>query len=116
MCDDTEEAGFLLCVKIPDLQSQTRIVGKQSDTVLAAKQAVLSKLTEVSIPFKKNNAEHLNLDLANKPVHTFISLNYRHGMYLCSLAYESCKWCIGCTDNIHEICCFVKISTCIASK
>ncbi len=42
--DEDEEAGFLLCIKIPDLQSQTRIVVKQSDSVFTSKQSVLSKL------------------------------------------------------------------------
>ena len=46
MYNDGEEgeAGFLLCVKIPDLHSKTRIVVKQSDGIFSAKQLVLSKL------------------------------------------------------------------------
>lgn len=50
MFDEGEEngdAGFLLSVKIPDLQVQTRIVVRKSDSVYSAKQAVLSKLTQV---------------------------------------------------------------------
>lgn len=45
--DDSEENGFLLCVKLPDLKSQTRIVVRRNQTVYSAKQALLSKITGV---------------------------------------------------------------------
>ena len=41
------EAGFLLAVIVPDIQFQTRIIVKKSDSVFSAKQAVISKLSKV---------------------------------------------------------------------
>ena len=41
------EAGFLLSVIVPDIQFQTRIIVKKSDSVFSAKQAVISKLSKV---------------------------------------------------------------------
>ena len=45
--DEQDEAGFLVCVRIPDLRSQMRVIVNPNDTVYSAKQIVLSKLTQV---------------------------------------------------------------------
>ena len=45
--DEQDGAGFLVCVRIPDLRSQMRVIVNPNDTVYSAKQILLSKLTQV---------------------------------------------------------------------
>lgn len=47
--DQHDGAGILVRVDVPDLKSQTRIVIGKADPVGYAKQAVLEKLSHVSV-------------------------------------------------------------------